>query len=39
MAQRLTSGDVWWNSGAMVAETEGSELGEGTGPDVELLRG
>ena len=38
-AQRLTGGDVRCNSGAMVAETEGNELGEVPGPDVELLRG
>ena len=29
----------WRKSGAMVAETEGSELGGSPGPDVELLRG
>jgi len=29
----------WRKSDAMVAETEGSELGGSPGPDVELLRG
>ena len=38
-AELLTGDEVVVKTGAMVTETEGSELGESPGPDVELLRG